>query len=267
MSDSPTSPVTNPEIEVVFKAGSPLADQAAPAPTIFGEWQRLGTFLKRPRLDVSVQNGAPLTVIARIYALDMAAMLALILAASVAVALGVYLPETAIAGIEFTPMIVALVVIGAPVMEELVFRGWLSGKPQHILALVAIIAGFVGFGLIHRSGMATGLAVMGTGALVAAVALTLLRQRGPMRWFSAIFPLLFWFATLAFALVHLANFEAKEGWGSLAILLPLVLPQFVLGMLVGYLRVRIGLWAAILLHAAHNASALAIAALAMVVAG
>ena len=51
-------------------------------------------------------------------------------------------------------------------------------------------------------------------------------------------------------------------FGSLAILLPLVLPQFILGMLLGYVRVRIGLWSAILLHAAHNATALSIAALA-----
>jgi hypothetical protein len=109
--------------------------------------------------------------------------------------------------------------------------------------------------------MVTGLAVMGAGALLAALALTLLRNRGPMRWFSAIFPLLFWIATLSFALVHLANFDK----GSLAVLLPLVLPQLVLGMLVGYLRVRIGLWAAILLHAAHNATALTIAGLAMLV--
>jgi membrane protease YdiL (CAAX protease family) len=56
----------------------------------------------------------------------------------------------------------------------------------------------------------------------------------------------------------LANFDE----GSLAILLPLVLPQFILGMMLGYLRVRFALWAAILLHAAHNATALAIAAIA-----
>jgi membrane protease YdiL (CAAX protease family) len=261
MMDRPTSPVTTPEIEAVFGDAQSVAVQAAPAPSMVGEWRRLGAFLRRPRLDVRAQNEAPLTVIARIYALDMAIMLVLILAASVAVALGVYLPETALAGIEFTPIIVALVVIGAPVMEELVFRGWLSGRPQHMLALAATIAGFVGFGLVHRSGMVTGLAVMGAGALLAALALTLLRNRGPMRWFSAIFPLLFWIATLSFALVHLANFDK----GSLAVLLPLVLPQLVLGMLVGYLRVRIGLWAAILLHAAHNATALTIAGLAMLV--
>ena len=79
-----------------------------------------------------------------------------------------------------------------------------------------------------------------------------------MGWFSKTFPFFFWFSTLAFALVHLWNFEE----GSLAVLLPLVLPQFILGSMLGYIRVRFALWAAILLHAAHNATALSLAALA-----
>ena len=222
------------------------------------EWGRLRAFLRRPTLDVSAQNASPLKVIARIYALDMVVMFALILAASVAVALGVYIPETALAGIEFTPLIVAGVVIGAPVFEELIFRSWLSGKPQHILALFGLLAGVLGFGLIHRSGTILGVAVLAAGIGAAALALFLLRRTPPMRWFSAIFPAAFWLATMAFALVHLLNFDE----GALYVLLPLVLPQFVLGTLVGYLRVRIGLWAAIVLHAAHNATALSLAALA-----
>ena len=83
-----------------------------------------------------------------------------------------------------------------------------------------------------------------------------------MDWFTGAFPLFFWFATLAFALVHIANFEFGGSWSSLAMLLPLVLPQFILGMMLGYVRVRFALWAAILLHAAHNATALSLAAIA-----
>lgn len=258
MNDMPTSPVNTPEIDAVFGDGPSALSHAAPASTMVAEWRRLGAFLRRPTLDVSTQNGAPLTVIARIYALDMAIMFVLVMAASIAVALGVYLPETALAGIEFTPMVIALVVIGAPVFEELVFRSWLSGKLAHILALVAIGLGFAGFGLTHASGVLIGVGAMVAGFVAAGAALFLLRNRPPMRWFAAIFPVFFWIATLTFALVHLLNFE-EGGWT----LLPLVLPQFVLGALVAYLRVRIGLWAAIALHAAHNASALAIAALAM----
>lgn len=255
----PTSPVSEPGIEHVFGDRVSDASHAAPAPTLGGEWRRLGAFLKRPTLAVSGQDDAPLLVIGRIYALDVLVMLALVAAASIAVALGVYLPETALAGIEFTPTVIALVVIGAPVLEEFVFRSWLSGKPQHILALLAVGAGLVGFGLAHTSGVLVGFAILVAAFIGAVLALFLLRGRPPMRWFAVIFPALFWAATVSFALVHLFNFEE----GSLAILLPLVLPQLALGALVGYLRVRIGLWAAILLHALHNGTALSIAALAM----
>jgi membrane protease YdiL (CAAX protease family) len=270
MDDMPTSPESaaapprpvDPEIEEVFGDGLSTEQRAAPAPDMVSEWRRLGQFLKRPTLAVSVQNGSPFTVLARIYALDVLIMAVLIALAAIAVALGVYIPETELAGIEFTLPIVLLVIIGAPVLEELVFRGWLSGKPGPILALIALAAGAAGFGVAHVANPVLGLALAIIGLLFAGGALLLFRRAEPMGWFASLFPLFFWLTTVAFALVHLANFDAFEDWGSLAILLPLVLPQFILGMFVAYLRVRFGLWAAILLHAAHNATALSIAALA-----
>ncbi|AWW72957.1 hypothetical protein CD351_00795 [Erythrobacter sp. KY5] len=256
MTDMPTSPRSTAEIDAVFGDG-PLS--AAPAASLVGEWRRAGAFLKRPSLGVGAQDGAPLKVLARIYALDMAAMAVLITMASIAVAAGVYIPETALAGIEFTPLVIASVVIGAPVLEEIFFRGWLSGKPAHIFALLAIILGAVAFGFAHQSAPMLGLAAPVIG-IAAAIGLAYwLRDRPPFGWFAFAFPAFFWLSTIAFALVHLWNFEE----GSLAILLPLVLPQFILGALLGYMRVRIGLWAAIALHAAHNATALSVAALAM----
>lgn len=265
----PTSPETHPqtqaasqaEIEAVFGDGAAAVDHAAPAPDMLGEWRRLWTFLKRPTLEVAGQSAAPFTVLARIYTLDMIAIACLIGLASVAVAAGVYIPETALAGMEFTLPLILAVVIGAPVFEELAFRGWLSGKPGHVIALLLIGAGAAGFGVIHASAPLIGMLIMAAALIGAAAALVTLRNRGPMAWYARQFPGFFWFATLSFALVHLANFDADEAGGSLAILLPLVLPQFILGSMLGYVRVRIGLWAAILLHAAHNATAVSLAAL------
>lgn len=251
MSVEPTSP------EIPVEHGLPAV--AGPAPTLAEEWRRLGRFVRRPALpETSVREGA-LTVLARVFALDVLAMLALILAAMVAVAAGVYIPETALAGIEFTPVIVLLVVVVAPVLEELVFRGWLSGRPGVLLALLALGLGAAGFGAVHATQPLAGFAVLVGGAVAAIAALVLLRRRAAMGWFAAFFPLFYWISVIAFALVHLWNFDE----GSLLILLPLVLPQFILGMLLGYVRVQVGLWAAILLHAAHNSAALSIAALAM----
>ena len=61
-----------------------------------------------------------------------------------------------------------------------------------------------------------------------------------------------WFylgSALAFASVHLVNFSG----GMALFLLPLTLPQLLLGLILGYARVQFGLWSCILLHAAHNA--------------
>ncbi len=259
MSDMPTTPRSEREIETVF---GDVADQAArvlPAASLREEWGGFFSFLRRPSLDKEYAVGAPATVLARIYALDMLAMLTLIMAASTAVAAGLTLPQTALAGMEFTPLIVLAVIVVAPVFEELIFRGWLSGRPSHVIGLLLVgTGGWTAFSL-QQSAPVVG-AIIGIAALVGGMAaLILLRHHPAFGWFARFFPAFFWLATLTFALVHIANFDE----GSLAMLLPLVLPQFILGSLLGYVRVRIGLWAAIALHAAHNATAIGIAALAM----
>jgi len=258
VSGSASGPITADRIETTFGDGSVADAHSAPAKSITDEWRRFGAFLRRPNLNVHAQNGSAFKVLARIYALDIAIMAVLVGVASALVAMGVYIPETALASMEITWQIVLLVVVGAPVMEELVFRSWLGGKPGPILALLLLGAGGLGFALVQASSPAYGSVLAIVGILGAGFALLHLRNRPAMGWFSRAFPLFFWLSTVAFALVHLANFEE----GSLAVLLPLVLPQFMLGMMLGYVRVRFALWAAILLHAAHNATAISLAALA-----
>jgi len=240
------------------------AEPLAASPTMTGEWRRLGRFLARPALPREPGSSAPLTIVARLYALDFVVMAGLIVIAGIATMAGIELPETALAEMEFTPGLVLLVIIGAPVFEELAFRGWLSGKPGHVLATVIVVAGVAITALTDftRSDAQVNVPAIATAVatLIGAIAaLVLLRGRPAMAWFAKGFALFFWFSTLAFALVHVANF----GDTPLVMVLPLVLPQFVIGALLGYLRVNISLWAAILLHAAHNATALGIAMLAM----
>ena len=262
----PTSPV-NPssaheEIEAVFGDGDPALTSNPPAATLLSEWRQLGAFLRRPNLAQSGGSKAPFTMLGRIYALDVLAMLALVAMAMIAVAMGVYIPETALAGFEFTPLVILGVVVAAPVLEEIVFRSWLSGHPGPIIALLSIVTGGIGFGIAHISAPIVGVLLVVAGLLGAIIALVLLRNRPPMGWFAAIFPGIFWFSAIAFALVHIANFDPEEAGGSWLVLLPLVLPQFILGALLGYVRVKIGLWSAIVLHSLHNGTAMGIALLA-----
>ena len=264
MSDMTTTQNSGPISEPVT-GGSKLATaEGGPAPTILAEWLRLGSFLKRPNLEVGAQNQGALTVLTRIFALDFAIMAMLVGLAAALVASGVELPETALANIEFTLWIIFAVIVGAPVMEEIAFRSWLSGKLGHWVGLVLLAVGGLGFTLATIGQAANNIALsvaglaLGVSALIIAlIAFVRGTRAAPIGWFARTFPFWFWLSTLAFALVHIANFDK----GSIAILLPLVLPQFILGMMLGYVRVRFALWAAILLHAAHNATALTLAAL------
>ncbi|MBT8264846.1 MAG: CPBP family intramembrane metalloprotease [Muriicola sp.] len=75
--------------------------------------------------------------------------------------------------------------------------------------------------------------------------------RGPLVFFksSRFFPLAFYISFLAFGAIHIGNFENLENlW-----LAPLLVgPQLIMGVFLGFIRVKIRLSWAILLHGCHN---------------
>lgn len=226
-----------------------------PADTTRGEWQRYRDFLRHPRLPQKAYGfgKGSLVAVLRLLALDLMVMLALIAAAGTAILLGLELPESEIAGLEWSPLVVVLVVLVAPLLEETGFRSWLSGRPGHVLAALLLLFGFFAVPIIamqttaDQSGLAQTAGLTG-GLILAILALFILRSRPPMRWFARSFAFFYAASTLAFALIHLLNYQE----GTLAVLLPLVVPQLVAGSIFGYARVTYGLWASVLLHALHN---------------
>lgn len=219
------------------------------------QWRAYRTFIRRPVLPPKASGICPDALIAtlRLFALDMLLMGGIILLAILAIAAGFVPPGNAVADLQWDMQTILLVVLAAPLMEEMAFRSWLSGRPGHVLALALLGGGAIAAAMlgVTRTGNAAsqGVALAIGGALILAVAaLVLLRAQPAMGWFRTIFPGLYWVSTLAFALVHLANYTE----GSLAILLPLVIPQFISGSIFGYARVQFGLWSAVLLHMLHN---------------
>jgi len=215
------------------------------------EWSSYFAFVKRPALpERAAAPGVPsLMALQRMLGLDLIFMMVLISLAGLAVAAGVDLPETALAGLEIDLQLALTVALIAPLAEEILFRGWLSGLPGHVLAMLVMAIG----GLAVAMAMANRdegvyFAAAATTAILAVAAIVLLRKRPTMGWFRSIFPLLFWLSTAAFASIHLLNYQE----GSLGVLLPLVLPQFLLGTILAYMRVNYGLWSCVLLHALHN---------------
>lgn len=239
--------------------------QLAPAPTLRAEWGRYRGFLRRPTLPQRAAPCSSARIVAtlRLAALDLTLAGGLILLAMAATLGGFAPPTHALAGLGWTPQIVLAIVVLAPLMEELFFRGWLSGRPGAVWPVMLLGIAAAALVLAGQENALTGAGVAGSAVLAALALAIMLRKRPAWVWFSRGFPLFFWLSTTAFALVHLLNYAE----GSLAMLLPLVLPQFIAGSIFGYARVTYGLWASMLLHVLHNGALVAGITLALRYAG
>lgn len=154
-------------------------------------------------------------------------------------------------------MLPGLAVLLAPVGEELLFRGWQSGRPRALWLLGCALTGLavLMYGYAANLPVATGATLLAL--LVAApVGWALLRRRATPRWFAAAFPTIFYAVVTLFAVVHFVNYPSVSLLG-----LPLLLPQLWGALVLGYVRQRLGLVAAILEHAVANAAVLGLAML------
>lgn len=218
-------------------------------------WRNFFGFLRRPTLPGRARGirAAGLGAIARLFPLDLLLMALLIGGFAMLTVFGIELPKHALEGLELGPALIAFMLIGAPIGEEILFRGWLSGRPGHVFAVLALAAG-AGIAFLAAGSLAapaSSLAAFAVAAPTAAVIVACLwlgRRKPAWAWFQRRFRWFYSASALAFAGIHLFNF----GEGSAAALLPLTFPQFVLGLILGYIRVIHGLWASILLHALHN---------------
>ena len=247
-----TSPLTPRQIEGAFGDLEPTA----PPTTALEEWSRFYRFVKSPRLPVEgVSHTGAARATTRMLGLDIVFMVGFIAALGLAAALGFTPPENINSTLEPNLMNFFLVVAFAPLGEEILFRSWLSGRPG---VIAAVLVAIVGFGLLPALGMSLEEGVPRQIVLIAGPALAIvgvplsgyfLLGKATPEFFRRAFTVFFWLSSIAFALIHLANYTE----GSLAILLPLVLPQFALGTMLAYLRVHYGFVTALALHAIHNA--------------
>ena len=221
------------------------------SPQSTGTWKRFVAFVRRPELPQRPTGVrlAALPVLGKLFALDLLLMGVLIGIAAGASALGIEMPEHLLDKLELTTPLILFILVAAPLGEELIFRGWLSGRPGHVGAFVALLAAAVGVTAGRMLGLPlVGLALLVAGVLVAIYLLWRKRGRPPMPFFARHFRWFYFGSALAFASIHLTNFTE----GNALILLPLTLPQFLLGLILGYARIQFGLWASVLFHAAHN---------------
>jgi len=144
-------------------------------------------------------------------------------------------------------------VVIAPVTEELLFRGWLSGRVATLrfalygAAALALLLGSLAFPQGERAPMALA-AVAAVFAGLVHWGLTFRRDARVPEWFVRHFAPIVWGSSLVFGLIHLGNYAGFANPAGLLV----VLPQTVGGLLLAYVRTRIGLVAAILYHATYN---------------
>lgn len=147
--------------------------------------------------------------------------------------------------------LVPIAVIAAPVIEEAAFRGWFSGRPRAFWLLGSFFALIAGLILLDPR---SGLILLALALLVIPGVWFWLRKRTAPGWFTGKFAGMFYASAAVFALVHVVNYSSPG-----LLHLPMVLPQLWAGLTLGFLRMKVGLPAAMLVHGASNALALAIA--------
>ena len=123
-------------------------------------------------------------------------------------------------------LLVLTVVIG-PLIEELIFRLYLRYKDNYALRFLISIVSLTGVRNEQKA---------------ETFFISLWKKR---------YKFIFYFSAVIFGLIHISNFEFSY---TILLLSPiLVAPQIILGLIIGYSRVRNGFVSGLLLHSLHNA--------------
>ena len=148
-------------------------------------------------------------------------------------------------------------VIIYPIIEEIIFRYPLKGKRFVSLIFVSICLSLLGFWIakgFEYSSLQIKRAVLIFSVVLPAFTLIytyyMKARRNELRGFyNRYYFILFYTSVISFALLHSFNFEIGE---NAFFLLPFIVPMIISGLTLGYVRVKYGMWANIILHMGFN---------------
>jgi len=148
-------------------------------------------------------------------------------------------------------VVVAVVIVG-PLIEEVIFRGWLTGTWRSLAGSALFLAIFYGgTALLADADIGpAGIKSLGLAAF-GLVVVWLMRpfgSRSRVPGYDRVIPFLFWGQGIVFGILHYQNFSAASPILAIMMTLPLI----VCAWLWGYARIVLGLGGAVLLHAAYN---------------
>jgi Type II CAAX prenyl endopeptidase Rce1-like len=228
--------------------------------SVRAEVAALGRFLRAPR-----RRPGP-----RLSETPWPARLLLLATLTIAIAMGVDAATTPLAtwaGLEskfpekITPRFLFLALMFAPIGEELLFRAGLR-RADYTLAIGPALLLLAIAPWVRATFVVLTVWTIAAGVINRVLARRWSRCPGARfafaRRFVANYASVFWAYTIAFALVYIGNYTWPGPRGTIVPLL--VLPQFVIGTVLGYLRLRDGLRSSMLMHLLVNGSAVALMA-------
>ena len=151
---------------------------------------------------------------------------------------------------------ILLLIIIAPLVEEIIFRLGLSFKRQTVALWVGLlpvaIAGYL-LQCYENWMLMAGMLVLG--ALLYWLVLNYTTDDQWTGWKSHYLRLAMWISAIAFGLIHLKAFSVIT-WGLLPYCLAVCLRPGLVGCAVTYARVNLGFWWGVLLHIINNLPAI-----------
>ena len=146
---------------------------------------------------------------------------------------------------------IVMILLVAPVVEEIIFRLGLSFKRQTVALWSGLLPlAIVGY-LLDQSEdwmLMAGMVLIGIVLYCLVMRYTTDEQWG--QWRSRYIRLAIWLSAIAFCLMHL-KFTVLT-WGLLPYCLAIILRPGLVGCLLTYVRVNLGYWWGVLFHAANN---------------
>ncbi len=248
--------------------GTPPADAGAPG----GVWSTISPrFGAHPDWRAATNRRHWPGGLALLFVIGLGGSLALLVVSRLAVRTGY--DDTPITELLQRPLVeqLELVVLVAPVIEELLFRLPLAARLR--LGVLAV-TGALGL-LYFAAGDGPVIVVAAVFALVVLLSAALWIQSlvagvgrpdagdeiGPVppawrdsvvRWWEAHPHWPVWYSIAAFGVVHLANYDVSWTFATVIVAPLVVSPQIWLGLMFTIARVRYGWWASLVLHALHN---------------
>lgn len=158
-------------------------------------------------------------------------------------------------------MIFLLAVVMAPLIEELIFRFPLKfRRPPVILCIGFLIMSTYLIISTFQSSEVVGASLLGLYILLSFIVFLVYANPEKLQHLEGqvdrYYPFIFYIIAILFGIVHFFNFQGDSA--KLYLIPILVFPQMSLGILLGYLRLRFGMWSNIYVHALNNAIPMAI---------